>query len=189
MQIRLSATRHRYVSFASAKLYSIFEIYKFLRQNFKKFTFSRLLRKQIKRQGTDYMHNYSPVAHSTHMMVILTQILRTVSQTRIQPGRSCRRPSCPRIQRRNYSVWHIRKLPVSRDIPYHTTSCHGNTVACEIRKFGIINLLIKTAWLCKFTHKLVICPPLLLKELIMVFFIIAGVLSAAKAIENAEAGR
>lgn len=88
----------------------------------KKFTFSRLLRKQIKRQDTDYMHNYSPVAHSTHMMVILTQILRTVSQTRIQPGRSCRRPSCPRIQRRNYSVWHIRKLPVSRDIPHHILS-------------------------------------------------------------------
>lgn len=187
MQIRLSATRHRYVSFASAKLYSIFEIYKFLRQNFKKFTFSRLLRKQIKRQGTDYMHNYSPVAHSTHMMVILTQILRTVSQTRIQPGRSCRRPSCPRIQRRNYSVWHIRKLPVSRDIPHHilsrkyrclrdpkvwnNQSAHKNRLAVQIYT-QISNL-----------------PPLLLKELIMVFFIIAGVLSAAKAIENAEAGR
>lgn len=159
MQIRLSATRHRYVSFASAKLYSIFEIYKFLRQNFKKFTFSRLLRKQIKRQDTDYMHNYSPVAHSTHMMVILTQILRTVSQTRIQPGRSCRRPSCPRIQRRNYSVWHIRKLPVSRDIPHHILS---RKYRC-LRDPKVWNnqSAHKTAWLCKFTHKLVICPPII----------------------------
>lgn len=133
------------------------------------------------------MYTDLPVAHSTHTMVILTQILRTVSQTRIQPGRSCRRPSCPRIQRRNYSVWHIRKLPVSRDIPHHilsrkyrclrdpkvwnNQSANKNRLAVQIYT-QISNL-----------------PPLLLKELIMVFFIIAGVLSAAKAIENAEAGR